>query len=123
LEGVLVNADGTVRDNDIPLANAQHFWTALNDNSVAEPYIFESSFVKLREVALNYTLPQSVIGNSFISNLTIGLEARNVALLYSVLPHVDPESNLFGSGADGWGVERASTPSTRSIGVNLRATF
>ncbi len=122
-EGVIANADGTVRDNDVPVASAEHFWNALNDNSVAEPFVFDASFVKLREVALNYSFPRNLLGNSFIQNLVIGLEARNVALLYSVIPHIDPESNLFGSGADGWGIERSNIPSTRSIGVNLRATF
>ena len=122
-EGVLANADGTVRDNDIPVANAQAFWTSLNANSIGEGYIFDASFVKLREVAFNYTLPSSILGNSFIKNLTIGVEARNVALLYSVVPHIDPENNLFGSGADGFGIERNSTPTTRSFGFNLRANF
>ncbi|MCB0559006.1 MAG: hypothetical protein H6573_03485 [Lewinellaceae bacterium] len=63
------------------------------------------------------------LGNSFIKNLVIGVEARNVALLYSVIPHIDPEASLFGAGADGWGIERSNVPSTRSIGVNLRAIF
>ncbi|MCB0566553.1 MAG: SusC/RagA family TonB-linked outer membrane protein [Phaeodactylibacter sp.] len=121
--GVIANADGTVRDNDVPLASAEHFWNSLDDNSIAEPFIFDASFVKLREVALNYSFPKSLLGNSFIKNLMIGVEARNVALLYSVVPHIDPEANLFGSGADGWGIERSNTPSTRSFGVNLRATF
>lgn len=122
-EGVIMNADGTVRDNDVPVASAEAFWTALNDGSVAEPWIFDASFVKLREVAVNYTFPSSMLGDSFIRSLTLGLEARNVALLYSVIPHIDPENNLFGSGADGWGVERANTPGTRSFGINLRAQF
>ncbi|MEM6318652.1 MAG: SusC/RagA family TonB-linked outer membrane protein [Bacteroidota bacterium] len=123
-EGVIANADGTVRDNDIPLASAQHFWTSLDDNSISEQHIFDASFVKLREIAVNYTFPRRLLGdNGFIQALSLGFEARNVALLYSEVPHIDPESNLFGSGADGFGVERAATPSTRSFGVNLRATF
>ncbi|MCB0551237.1 MAG: SusC/RagA family TonB-linked outer membrane protein [Phaeodactylibacter sp.] len=122
-QGVIENADGTVRDNDVPVASAEHFWNALNDNSVAEPFIFDASFVKLREISLSYSFPQTLLGNSFVKNLVIGLEARNVALLYSVIPHIDPEASLFGAGADGWGIERSNVPSTRSIGVNLRATF
>ena len=122
-EGVIDNGDGTVRDNDIPLASAQAFWTSLDDNSIAEAFVFDASFVKLREVAINYTLPQSLLGNTFLDRLTIGVEARNIALLYSKVPHIDPESNLFGSGRDGWGVERANVPTPRSIGINLKAAF
>ena len=122
-EGVLLQDDGTVIDNNIPLASAADFWQSLDDNSLSEPFIFDASFVKLREVAINYDLPSSFLGDSFIKGLTIGIEGRNLALLHSKVPHIDPEANLFGAGADGFGVERASVPSTRSIGFNLRARF
>jgi len=124
LEGVIDNGDGTVRDNDVPLASAADFWQALDDNSVAEAFIFDASFVKLREVAISYQLPTRLFKNSFVRGLSVGLEGRNLALLYSKVPHIDPEANLFGSGAaGGFGVERASVPSTRSFGINLRAQF
>ncbi len=122
-EGVIDNGDGTFRDNDVPLVSSQAFWGSLNDNSIAEAYIFDATFVKLREIAVTYSFPQSIINKTFFSNLSVGLEARNVALLYSKVPHIDPEASLFGAGADGFGVERASVPSTRSLGVNIRATF
>lgn len=122
-DGVIANADGTVRDNDVPLQAADHFWRSIGANSIAEPFIFDASFVKLREVAIGYSLPESILANTFLEGLSIGLEGRNLALLYSKVPHVDPENNLFGAGADGFGVERSSVPSTRSIGINLKATF
>ena len=122
-EGVYYDAEGNTVDNDIPLASAADFWQSLDDNSLSEPFIFDASFVKLREMAINYTLPNRLFNNSFIKGLTIGVEGRNLALLYSKVPHIDPEANLFGSGADGFGVERSSVPSTRSIGFNLRARF
>jgi len=122
-DGVIMEADGTVRDNDVPLASAADFWQSLDDNSIAEPFIFDASFVKLRELAISYTLPDKLFNNTFIRGLQIGLEGRNLALLYSKVPHIDPENNLFGAGLDGFGVERASVPSTRSFGVNLKASF
>lgn len=128
LEGVLVtrDADGEItdiRDNDIPLLSAQDFWTSLNDNSVSEPYIYDASYVKLREVRISYSFPSSLLNNTFLSGATIGIEGRNLLLLYSKVPHIDPEASLFGSGADGFGIERSSIPSTRSIGFNLRLNF
>ncbi len=127
LEGVLVteNSDGskTIKDNDVPLRNAQDFWTSLNDNSVAEPYIYDASYVKLREVSLSYRLPSSLIENTFFSSASVGIEGRNLLLIYSKVPHIDPEASLFGSGADGFGIERSSIPSTRSIGLNIKLNF
>ena len=121
LEGVIENPDGTFRDNDIPLSSAERFWTSLDDNSIAEPFIFDASFVKLREIAVFYRLPKSILGNSFIRELSLGVEGRNLALLYSKVPHVDPENSLFGSGADGFGIERASVPSTKNVRCQLES--
>lgn len=122
-EGVIANADGSVRDNDIPLASAADFWRSLNRSTISEAFIFDASFVKLRELAISYTLPEKIFKNTFVRNLSIGIEGRNLALLYSKVPHIDPENNLFGSGVDGFGIEGSSIPTTRSLGFNLRATF
>ncbi|WP_373073415.1 SusC/RagA family TonB-linked outer membrane protein [Zeaxanthinibacter enoshimensis] len=127
-EGVIVTRDGDGniidrRDNDVPLLNAQDFWTSLNDNSVAEPYVYDASYIKLREAGLSYTFPSRLLGDGFIKGLSVGIEGRNLLLIYSEVPHIDPEATLFGSGADGFGVERASIPSTRSAGFNVKLTF
>jgi TonB-linked SusC/RagA family outer membrane protein len=122
-DGVIDNGDGTVSENDVPLRNAQDYWTALNDGSVAEPYLYDASFIKLREIGISYNLPASLLSGTFIKGVQVGVEGRNLALLYSKVPHIDPESNLFGAGADGFGIERASVPSTRSFGFNVRLSF
>jgi outer membrane receptor protein involved in Fe transport len=124
--GVLDNGDGTFRDNDVPLLNAEDFWSNSLDGgggNVSEPYIFDASFVKFRELAISYTFNSKQLGDNFLRGLTVGIEGRNLALLYSKVPHIDPEASLFGSGADGFGIERASVPSTRSVGFNVRLTF
>ncbi|MDW3195408.1 MAG: SusC/RagA family TonB-linked outer membrane protein [Cytophagales bacterium] len=123
LEGVLDNGDGTFRDNDVPVRSAQAYWQSLDDNSIAEATIFDATYVKLREANISYTLPSSWLSNSPIRSITVGFEGRNLALLYSTVPHIDPEANLFGSASDGVGVERQSVASTRSFGFNLRFGF
>ena len=67
--GVLDNGDGTVRDNDVPVRNAQHFWRGIYASSMAEGSIYDASFVKLRELAINYSLPQSLFNNSLICSI------------------------------------------------------
>lgn len=124
--GVLDNGDGTFSDNNVPLISAEDFWANSLDGggaNVSEPFIFDASFVKLREIAISYTFNKEQLGKGFLQGLTVGVEGRNLALLYSKVPHIDPEASLFGSGADGFGVERASVPSTRSVGFNVRLTF
>jgi TonB-linked SusC/RagA family outer membrane protein len=122
--GVIDNGDGTFRANDVPLINAQDFWiNSLGAGNASEAFVFDASFIKLREVALTYSFPSEVIKNTFLKGLSVGVEGRNLALLYSKVPHIDPEANLFGSATDGFGVERSSIPSTRSVGFNVRLTF
>ncbi|WP_103070505.1 SusC/RagA family TonB-linked outer membrane protein [Aquimarina sediminis] len=123
-EGVLVDDNGNVSENNVPLLNAEDYWNnSLSVGSVATPWVYDASFVKLREVGLSYTLSSKALQKTFIKGLTLGIEGRNLALLYSKVPHIDPEASLFGSGADGFGIERANVPSTRSIGFNVRLTF
>ena len=121
--GVLENADGTFRDNDIPARSARDFWTNLDEQSNAETSIFDASYAKLREVALTYTFPQTMFENSFLESLSIGVEGRNLAILYSEVPHIDPEASLGGSGAESFGIERQGIPPTRTVGFNVRLGF
>lgn len=121
-DGWIQEADGTLRPNDIPVS-AQQFWTNYADGSITEESIFDAGFVKLREIAINYTLPASLLTKLPVSNVTIGLESRNLAILSSNIPHIDPETNLFGSANDGAGIEFNSPPTTRTYGVNLRIGF
>jgi TonB-linked SusC/RagA family outer membrane protein len=121
-DAFIQEADGTLRPNDIPVT-AQAFWGNYSDGSITENSIFEASFIKLREVALNYSLPSTILESVPFTTVTIGLEARNLAILYSEIPHIDPETNLFGSANDGAGIEFNSPPTTRTFGVNLRLGF
>ena len=52
----------------------------------------------------------------------VTLVARNLAM-WTKVPHIDPEVNLFGSTSVGEGVGFYNMPSTRSFGFNVRATF
>ncbi|WP_343487869.1 SusC/RagA family TonB-linked outer membrane protein [Allomuricauda sp. d1] len=127
-QGVIVtrDAEGNItdrRDNDVPLSSAQDFWQSLDDNSLAEPFVYDATFVKLREASISYTFPSKLLEGSFIKGLTLGVEGRNLALLYAKVPHIDPEATLFGSGADGFGIERSNVPTSRSIGFNVRMRF
>lgn len=121
-EAFIEEDDGTLRPNDIPVT-AQAFWQNYSSGNITETSIFDASFIKLREVAIGYTFPQSLLDRLPFRTLSIGLEARNLAIIYSEIPHIDPETNLFGSANDGAGIEFNSAPTTRTFGANLRLGF
>lgn len=87
----------------------------------ATPNVYDASFVKLREVNISYSLPSSLIQNTPFNKITVGAFGRNLALLHSNIPHLDPQV-ITGSGND-QGLENAQVPPTRSIGFNVGLTF
>jgi hypothetical protein len=107
------------RPNDIAIT-AQQFWGQQND--VDEDGVFSATYVKLREVRVGYALPNSLISNTPFGAVEFGFEARNLALLYSEVPHIDPEVSFYGPG-NAQGIEAFNLPTTRSYGFNLRFTF
>lgn len=122
-EGVNIDADGNLVPNQTPVESMNQFWTNYSQTSVAESNTFDATYVKLREARFGYTFPKSLMEKTFLSSMTIAVEGRNLWLIDSALPHVDPESNLFGSSLVGEGVEFQSVPSTRTVGFNLQLGF
>lgn len=122
-QGVNIDADGNAVPNQTPVDNMNQFWTNYSQSSIAESNTFDASYVKLREARFGYTFPAEWMEKTFLSSLTIALEGRNLWLIDSALPHVDPESNLFGASLVGEGVEFQSVPSTRTVGFNLQLGF
>lgn len=85
---------------------------------IDEYYIYDNSFVKLRELSLRYT-PAKKLFNSV--NLGVSVFARNI-LLWTELPNFDPESSQGNTNMAG-AFERFSMPQTSSVGFNFDITF
>lgn len=123
----VVDGDGNVTyvPNETPVRSMQDFWTNYTNNNNTEGSVFDADYVKLREVTFSYTLPKSALGNGFIRELSIGVEARNLWLIDSKVPHIDPESSFFGPSLVGGSanIEFWSVPTARSIGANVRIKF
>ncbi len=121
--GVIRNTDGTFRPNDVPVASVQQYWSQLDNSVSPENNTFDGSYTKLREVRVAYQLPKSLLTRTPFGSVSVGLEGRNLWIIHSNVPHIDPEANVLGTGLIGEGLERGSIPSSRSIGANLRFTF
>ena len=121
--GLIRNADGTTRKNDVPVSSVQAYWQNLDSSLSPENNVFDASFVKLRELQFSYKLPGRWASRMGVREAMWSLEGRNLWLISSKVPHIDPESNVLGTGLIGEGIERNNIPSTRSIGTNLRLTF
>jgi TonB-linked SusC/RagA family outer membrane protein len=114
VEGVMAN--GTPNTTYI---EAKTYFKNLSDLEAAST--FDASFVKLRELRFGYTFPKEMLKKLPFQSISLSVVGRNLALLYSNMPHIDPETNL-GSG-NVQGIEAAQLPSVRSMGFNLNFGF
>ncbi|GAB3571880.1 SusC/RagA family TonB-linked outer membrane protein [Spirosoma luteolum] len=114
------NADGTFTytPNTTVVAAADDYYHNYYNRNVNENYIFDASYVKLREVRLGFAFPQKWFGRLPFRNVNFSLVGRNLALLYKNIPHIDPETSYYGDG-NVQGFESGNTPSARSMGFNL----
>lgn len=115
-EGTMV-AEGineaTGQKNTVQVSK-QQYYMAYND--VTEAGIFDTSFLKLRDVTLSYQFPK------FAGiNLSVYGFARNI-LLWAKLPGLDPESSQGNGNMSGY-FERYSIPNSSSFGGGFKIAF
>jgi TonB-linked SusC/RagA family outer membrane protein len=84
-----------------------------------EPYVYDASYVKLRELRFGYDLPQRWASRARMQAVSIALTGRNLAL-WTDVPNIDPEF-AYSSG-NYQGIEYALPGNTRSFGINVRLT-
>ncbi len=88
---------------------------------LSEAYIEDGSYIRLREVAINYSLPAKWIEKLPVSSLSVGLSGRNL-LLFTDYSGIDPETNLSGA-SNSLGRDYFNMPNTRSYELNLQINF
>lgn len=92
-------------------------WAKAYTNSVDAQNVFDASYIKLREMALSYSLPKKAVGKK-ISQVTFSAFARNLFAWGLHWNGMDPENTSYGSG-NIQGLEGGSLPSTRTYGMNI----
>lgn len=99
--------------------DAQTYFHQFYNSQIAEPFVHDLTFVKLREVSVGYNIPVKKIGNvsKFVQGARFSVISRNPWLIYSASKDFDPSeiSNIYG--------EDGQLPGTRSLGVNLSIRF
>ena len=87
--------------------------------AIPEQWIYDASFVKLREIRLTYTLPLAFVTPLRSQSIRLSVVCRNLAL-WTNAPNIDPESIL--STSTFRGVEMGQLPRVRSYGFQLSLT-
>ncbi|MCF2507075.1 SusC/RagA family TonB-linked outer membrane protein [Dyadobacter sp. CY107] len=92
-----------------------HKYYLLTNN---ENTIFDASYVKLREVKLTYMISGKVFNKLPFRDIAVSIVGRNLALLKSNLPHIDPETSYYNDG-NLQGIENGQIPTTKTMGFNI----
>ncbi|MEP7322012.1 MAG: SusC/RagA family TonB-linked outer membrane protein [Saprospiraceae bacterium] len=101
---------------------AEQYWGNSGKYVAAEGYIYNTSWVRIREASIGYTFSKNMLKNTPIGDLTLSVFGRNLFLSSPGYPHLDPEQNVSGV-SNSQGLEFNALPQTKSIGVNLKVTF
>lgn len=114
-EGGGIRSDGVFDDgtpNDI-YVDARTYWD--NMRRRREYYLYDASYVKLREFRFAYQFPKSLIGP--FTNIDVALVGRNLLIIHKNIPHLDPETTYSAGNIQGF--EGGQHPSIRSFGFSL----
>ncbi len=121
LEGVRSNGSGGYVTNDIPLlVNGPNYFRNINYNLASEILVQDASWVKLRNIALTYSLSQNILSKLSMDSVSFTASAGNF-LLWTPFRGFDPEGNQFSSGSNTYGFTGLNVPLTKtySFGVNI----
>lgn len=107
---------GINNGKEIPVSWKQYYYTT--GTSMTEDYVYDATNLRIREVSLGYTF-RGLFGNS--KDLSVSLVGRNLGFIFKNSP-VDPDISVTAANALS-GIDIYSLPTTRSFGINLKATF
>ncbi len=98
--------------------NPEAYWTRLG--AISEAWIYDASFIKLREVSLAYNFTSNWLKTIGINTLSLSYIGRNLAILHKETPNFDPENGFNTSFS---GIEFFGFPSTTSHGFKMNVSF
>jgi hypothetical protein len=82
-----------------------------------EYWMYDQTFIKLREVSIGYNFPKAMLGKTF-KTANISFIARNPLLIYSAVG-----GGIDISEAESYWTEGGQLPPVRSFGINVRLGF
>jgi TonB-linked SusC/RagA family outer membrane protein len=115
-----VKEDGT--PNDIHAPNSDGNVTAYGypNNPPRAWYVYDGSYVKLRELAITYSVPAKIIEKlGPINGIDISLVGRNLWIINKNMEYSDPEETLSSGNATN-GYQSGAYPAVKTYGFNIK---
>lgn len=119
--GYMLDDNGNYVENTVGVS-AQEYWQGIVNNTIGEEFMYDASFIKLRELSFGYNFPASMLSKlKVVKGLNVSLVGRNLWTIMKHTDNIDPESAYNNS--NGQGLELNGYPATRSVGFNVNVKF
>ncbi|GEN75997.1 SusC/RagA family TonB-linked outer membrane protein [Chryseobacterium hagamense] len=107
--------------NNASYAGTVNYFTTNYGSDIAEEFVIDGTALKVREIALNYSIPKTVLSNTFVNSMSIGVYARNPFVIYAKdnRNFGDAEMQSFNAGS----LAVSQYPTARNFGFNVNITF
>ena len=98
------------------------YFGEIRKNQIAQTrYLQDASYIRCKNLQFGYSLPQSVLRPSGLSNCRIYVSCDNLFTLTRLSSIYDPE--VFGTYGNEWGGSAKTDPLQRTVSVGVNLSF
>lgn len=106
-------------DGRTPRAIRSNYAYSLSTSSY---YLYDASYVRIKNINLSYTFPRKLINRLSLSNLTFYADVANV-YTFTDYPGYDPEASSSGNSITSSGLDYGTFPLARTCTIGLKLSF
>ena len=122
-DGMVVNGivQSTGQENTKQITAEEFYSTIAGEYPVGEEFLYDGTYVKLRELSIGYNLPKKWLQKTPIQSVKVSVVGRDLFNIYKAAPvnaeFAQNSQDVFQA------FELAALPSTRTIGFSLNVKF
>lgn len=122
--GVKVNGISNATKQEVTAyVDARSYFRNTLGTRIYEEWLFDASYVKLREVSLGFNVDTDVLSKTPFKSAKIAVIARNPLMIWQKAPKgLEPSELSYNSGSVSW-LEKGEFQTVRSYGVSLNLSF
>ena len=123
VDGVIQQQDGSYAPSTVEVS-PQEYWQSIGvgNTGIGEANIYDATNIRLRNIALNYSFPSSMLKKTIFQQVKLGFSINNVWMIYSDMNGIDPEA-VFITNTNATGFENCASPTSRSYLFNVTLGF
>lgn len=123
-EIIVPGVNATTNEVNSQPINAETFYQSIGglDNAVAEEFVYDASFVRLKELSVGYSFPSKLLKKTPLTALKVSFVGRNLAYLMKHTPGTSPEGG-YDTSMFSQALDFSSLPYSRTFGFSVNVGF